>query len=67
MDQFHQHIEFIKREFPHAKEAFTSARSPKMQELIKKLGFIEDKTYVPNKELISDFDTGFVGYKKVLE
>lgn len=57
----------IKTEFPNAKMLYSSAsgKAPKLQELVKSLGFEQDDTYKPSSELVPD-STGFVGYKKNL-
>lgn len=68
LDNIPQYFACVKKEFPHAKVVYTacSNRVTKMQELVKKLGFVEDATYLPSKELVPN-SAGFVGYKKSLE
>lgn len=68
LDRIQQYFECAKKEFPHAKMVYTAAsdKVTKMQDLIKKLGFVEDASYLPNKELVPN-PAGFVGYKKSLE
>jgi hypothetical protein len=57
--------EQVKVQFPHAKTMYSSASgaAPKLQELVKSLGFEQDDTYKPNSELNPD-STGFVGFRK---
>lgn len=63
-----QYFACVKKEFPHAKVVYTacSDKVTKMQQLVKKLGFVEDASYQPSKELIPN-PAGFMGYKKSLE
>lgn len=59
--------EQVKAQFPNAKTMYSSAsgKAPKLQELVKSLGFKQDDTYKPNSELVPD-SNGFVGFKKDL-
>lgn len=68
LNRIPEYFGHVKKEFPHAQTVYTacSDKYSKMQELIKKLGFVEDTSYVPNKELIPN-PVGFVGYRKLLE
>ena len=64
----HQFLgEQVKAQFPQAKTIYSSAsgKAPKLQELVKSLGFEQDDSYKPNSELVPD-SNGFVGYKKIL-
>lgn len=68
LDKISQYFDQVKKEFPHAKVVYTacSDKVPKMQELVKRLGFIEDSNYLPTKELVPN-PVGFQGYRKSLE
>ena len=57
----------IKREFPNAKAAFASCtdKVDMLTALIKQMGFVEDDSYVPNKELVPN-PAGYIGYRKDL-
>lgn len=57
--------EQVKAQFPNAKTMYSSAsgKAPKLQELVKSLGFQQDDSYKPNPELVPD-SAGFVGFRK---
>ncbi len=57
--------EQVKAQFPQAKTMYSSASgaAPKLQALVKSLGFKQDETYKPNSELVPD-SAGFVGFRK---
>ncbi len=66
--QFQKHFDSVKTEFPHAQVVFTSVsdKAPKLQAIIRSIGFVEDASYVANKEIVPNPE-GFQGYKKSLE
>lgn len=57
--------EQVKAQFPNAKAIYSSAsgKAPKLQELVKSLGFEQDDSYKPNSELVPN-SNGFVGFRK---
>lgn len=59
--------EQVKAQFPNAKAMYSSAsgKAPKLQELVKSLGFKQDDSYKPNPELVPD-SNAFVGFRKDL-
>lgn len=63
---YSQHIKYVKEQYPQVKEIFASAKAPALQALVRSLGFVEDNSHIPNKEIVPD-PAGFIGFKKSIE
>lgn len=63
LEDMGEYIDCVKERFPHIKSLYTYARNQSLADYQKKLGFIKDDSYVPNKELIPD-PAGFFGFRK---